>query len=143
MLDFDDTPFKMVKKYACMAMDFHELGGLLILKSSARSYHIIFNRRVTWSENMRIMAWVSYVLCPWLSSSQSSERARASLSLLLYLRMQCIKQSSALRTSPKGSKSSPRVVYREGEQDDRIASYLDKRRLLKAVLKYESEHPYE
>lgn len=140
MLDLDGAPFKMVKKYSLMAMDFHELGGLLIIKSSEKSYHVVYNRRVSWSENQRIMGWVSYVLCPWLSLSESSERAKASLNLLLYMRMQGIKQSSALRTSPKGSKPSPRIVYREGDQDDRIANYLEKRRLLKKVLKYKTEH---
>jgi len=143
MLDFDNAPYKMVKKYACMAMNFHGLGGLMILKSSEKSYHVVFNRKVPWTENQRIMAWVSYVMCPWLRLSESSERALASLNLLLYLRMQCIKQSSALRTSPNGSKSSPRIVYREGDQDNRIANYLDKRRILKSVLQYESDHPYD
>lgn len=143
MLDFDDTPFKMVKKYARMAMNFHKLGGLIILKSSEKAYHVVYNRRVTWSENQRIVSWVSYVVCPWLRLSETSQRARTSLNILLYQRMQAIKQSSALRTSHKGSKPSPRIVYREGEQDDRIASYLEKRRLLKKVSKYESDHLYE
>ena len=91
MLDFDDTPFKMVKKYALGAMDFHKLSGLIILKSSEKAYHVVFNRRVTWSENKRIANWVSYVVCPWLRLSETSQRARTSLNTLLYQRMQAIK----------------------------------------------------
>ena len=70
MLDFDDTPFKQVKYWAQVAMKHYGLGGFLILKSSENHYHVVFNRRVDWAENMSIVAWVS------LQSNNQRARAR-------------------------------------------------------------------
>lgn len=41
--------------------------------------------------------------------------------------MQCIKKSSTLRVGPKGEKPSPRIVYREGNEDTQIKEYLETR----------------
>jgi len=117
MLDFDDTPFKKVKYWAQVAMKHFELGGFLILKSSENHYHVVFNHRVNWAENMSIVAWVS------LQSNNQN--------MLRYLRMQCIKKSSTLRIGPKGEKPSPRIVYREGNEDTQIKEYLETRKFLK------------
>ncbi len=56
-LDFDYTPFKKVKYWALRTMKWFNLGGFIIIKSSKQSYHVLFNRKVSWSENMRIVAW--------------------------------------------------------------------------------------
>ena len=40
-----------------------------------------------------------------------------------------------LRISPKGDKPSPRIVYREGRQDNQIKSYLEHRRIIKDIVK--------
>ena len=50
-------------------------------------YHVLFDRSVTWDRNMHIVAWVA------LESRN--------LKLQRYLIMQCIKESSTLRFSPK------------------------------------------
>ena len=55
MLDMDDTDFKTVQYWADRAMNWFDLGGYIILKSSSGCYHVVFNRSVTWSENMRII----------------------------------------------------------------------------------------
>jgi hypothetical protein len=49
-LDFDDTDFRTVKYCA---------RGFIILRSSEKSYHVVFDRPVSWSENFRIMSWVA------------------------------------------------------------------------------------
>ena len=121
MLDFDDTPFKTVKYWAQTAMKHFGLGGFLILKSSENHYHVVFNRRVDWAENMSIVAWVS------LQSSNQN--------MLRYLRMQCIKKASTLRVGPKGEKMVPRIVYRDGKEDEQINLFLKHRRLIKNILK--------
>jgi len=120
MLDFDETPFKTVKYWAQIALKHFGLGGFLILKSSENHYHVVFNRKVDWAENMSIVAWVS------LQSNNQN--------MLRYLRMQCIKKSSTLRVGPKGEKSSPRIVYREGKEDNQINLFLKHRRLIKRLL---------
>jgi hypothetical protein len=40
-------------------MEWFKLEGFIILKSSENNYHVVFNRRVSWPENMKIVAWVS------------------------------------------------------------------------------------
>jgi hypothetical protein len=121
MIDFDNTLFKQVKRWALRTTRFHRLEGFLILRSSKNSYHVVFNRRVSWSENMRIVAWVSL-----LSGNEKLKK---------YFLMQCIKQSSTLRLSPKGEKGSPRVVYRFGKQDAQIHDYLCFRGRIKRIQK--------
>jgi hypothetical protein len=121
MIDFDNTPFKFVKEWALRAMRFHKLDGLIILKSSKNSYHVVFDRPVSWSENMRIVAWVS------LLSGNGK--------LKTYLLMQCIKQSSTLRVSTRGERHSPRIVYRFGKQDKQIKKFLSERRRIKGIIR--------
>lgn len=125
-LDFDNTPFKDVKHWATRADNFHELGGFLTLKSSDNCYHVVFNRSVDWSENMRIVAWVC----------QQSKNYK----LTGYLVMQCIKEASTLRVSPKGDKLSPRIVYRCGEEDIEIRNFLHYRRKIKDYIRVARAH---
>ena len=121
MLDFDDTIFKQVKYWAQVTMKHFGLGGYLILKSSENSYHVVFNRKVVWAENMSIVAWIS------LQSKNQD--------MLRYLRMQCIKKSSTLRVGPKGEKPSPRIVYRDGNEDAQIKEFLETRTYIKTMIK--------
>lgn len=120
-LDFDDTSFKTVKSWALMTMKKFRLEGFIILKSSENSYHIVFNRLVSWSENTRVIAWVSLL---------SHNRA-----LTKYLQMQCIKESSTLRVSEKQEKASPRIVYRYGKQDRQINDFLKFRGNIKSIIR--------
>ena len=121
MLDFDDVTFKTAKYWAFRTMKFHKLEGFIILKSSENCYHIIFNRSVDWSENMRIVAWVSL-----LSNNKGTQK---------YHLMQCIKQASTLRISDKKQKPSPRIVYKYGKQNDQIRSFLEYRKLIKRIIR--------
>jgi hypothetical protein len=120
-LDFDHTPFDTVKYWAKRVMNRFNLEGFIILKSSEESYHVAFNRLVSWSENMKSVAWVSL-----LSHNAMLEK---------WFLMQCIKGSSTLRVSPKREKPSPRIVHRSGKQDQQIKEYLSHRRLIKSILK--------
>jgi hypothetical protein len=121
MLDFDDTALKTVKHWASRVMRWFKLGGYLILRSSKSHYHVVFNRKVSWSENMRIVAWVSL---------QSHNRG-----LIKWFLMQCIKQSSTLRVSNKREKSSPRIVFRFGKQEQQIKCFVKNRYLIKQIIK--------
>lgn len=120
MLDFDDTPFGDVKYWAFRAMKWFRLNGFMIQRSSENNYHVVFDQ-VSWSENVRIMAWVSLM----------SHKPRLLKSFL----MQCIKQGSTLRVSRKGSKPSPRVVSRYGKQDSQIKEFLDFRKMVKNMMR--------
>lgn len=121
MLDFDSTPFKKVKYWASRIMKYFSLEGFLVLKSSKNSYHIVFNRKVSWTENVRIMAWACLESC--------NER------LVKWFLLQCRKEESTLRVSAKGKKPSPRIVYRCGRQDAEIRNYIRHRSLIKSIIR--------
>jgi len=120
-LDFDETTFKNVKYWADRTRKWFKLGGYIILKSSKGCYHVVFNRSVSWTQNLNVVAWVG------LHSQNSG--------LIKWLLMQCIKQSSTLRISPKREKPSPRIVFRHGKQDQQISSFLKMRDLTKKIIK--------
>lgn len=118
-IDFDETSFSTVKYWALRAMKWFRLKGCVILKSSKKCYHVVFDHEVSWSENMRIVAWVSL---------QSHSR-----SLCKWFLMQCIKGCSTLRVSPKCEKPSPRIVYRCGEQGHSVKDFLENRKIIKQI----------
>jgi len=97
------TSKSKVSKWAFRVMKKFRLGGFLILKSSANCYHIVFDRPVSWSENVKIVSWVSLY--------------SRNVKLDKWFHLQCFKEKSTLRVSPKGDKPPPRIVYRYGKQD--------------------------
>jgi hypothetical protein len=120
-LDFDNTPYKTVEYWYMRVLNWFKLEGYIILKSSTNCYHVVFNRPVSWTENMHIIAWVS------LESNIEK--------LVRYLQMQCIKESSTLRISSKKGKPSPRIIKRFGKQDKEIRNFLKYRRRTKRIIK--------
>ena len=121
MLDLDNVSFKTARYWARWSMKFFDLWGFIILKSSKDHYHAVFDRTVTWSENMSIV-----------SSAVINSR---NLGLQRWFNQQCRKIGSTLRVGPKGDKPSPRIVYREGREDDRIKNFLKFRRQIKNIMK--------
>jgi hypothetical protein len=119
-LDFDGVPFKTVKYWAERACRWFKLEGFIILKSSEKHYHVVFNRPVTWVKNVHIMNWVAM---------------ESQISKLDYALMQGIKESSTLRVGPKGEKPSPRIVYCAGKKKGEIYNYLKKREEIKCNIK--------
>jgi hypothetical protein len=119
-LDFDKTPFKTVKYWAMRTMRWFKLKGFIILKSSKDSYHVVFDRKVSWRKNMHIVAWVCLL---------SQHKA-----LTKWFLMQCIKEGSTLRVSAKKEKLEPRVVFRYGSQTNQIAEFLAYRKIVKSII---------
>ena len=109
-LDFDNVAFKAVKYWALRVMKWFKLRGFIILKSSKNHYHVVFDKPVTWTKNLHVVAWVAL-------ESKNPKLQR-------YLIMQCIKESSTLRISLKNEKSPPRIVFRYGMQNHEIRSFL-------------------
>jgi len=119
MLDFDEMSFSSVRYWSEFALEKFRLNGFIILKSSKKSYHIVFDRYVSREENLAIVAWVGIL--------------SKSVPLLRYLAMQCIKMSSTLRVTPKGHKSSPSIVYTYGSQNNAVKDFLEYRQLVKQI----------
>ena len=120
-LDFDNRSFRNTKYWADRALKRFRLRGFVVLKSSVNHYHVVFDRKVSWAENLCVVGWVA--VC-----SRNKE-------LLKWLAMQCIKGASTLRVAPKEDKPSPRIVYRYGEKNRQIESFLKYRRLIKRMHK--------
>ncbi|MEM2108001.1 MAG: hypothetical protein QXL10_01795 [Candidatus Bathyarchaeia archaeon] len=118
MADLDNTPFSLVKQIAECAVKRFRLGGFLILKSSAKHYHLVFDKPCTWNKVVKVISWIAIM----------SGRSAA----WKYVCMQGIKGYCTLRVSPKplspqGVKPSPRIVYRHGTQDSMTKAYLEVR----------------
>ena len=119
-LDFDNTRFKTVKYWAMRTMKWFKLKGFIILKSSKNNYHVIFDKKVSWTKNTHIVAWVSL-----LSQNKNLQK---------WFLMQCIKEGSTLRVSEKKEKPQPRIVYRYGSQQNQIAEFLAYRKIVKSII---------
>lgn len=120
-LDFDDTTFRNVKYWANRALVWFKLGGYVILRSSEKSYHVVFDKTVSWTQNMMIVAWVAL---------HSQNRG-----LVVWFIMQAIKKSSTLRISNKLKKHSPRIVYKYGKQNTQIQEFLAYRKHIKHIVR--------
>jgi hypothetical protein len=126
MLDFDDLGYSEVKYWAFSILKKFRLGGFVILQSSERHYHIIFDRKLTYAKCVSVIADV----CLYAKSE--------SLSRWFYL--QCIKGEFTLRVSAKGKKPSPKIVFRYGKQDKEIKEFLQYRQLVKNNLRNITKH---
>ncbi|MFX0201576.1 MAG: hypothetical protein ACFFCW_36130 [Candidatus Hodarchaeota archaeon] len=120
-LDFDNTPFRIVKRWALRILRRFKLEGFIILKSSANCYHVVFNRRVSWEENVKIIAWACLIT--------------KHKKLTGWFIFQCVKKGSTLRISCKKGKPSPRIVDRHGKQDKEIRNFTQCRKSIKCILR--------
>jgi hypothetical protein len=126
-LDFDHVSLNTVRYWARRTMRWYHLGGFVILESSPHCYHVVFDRTVTWTENVTIMAWVALM---------TKHRK-----LTGWFIMQCIKQASTLRVSPKDEKPKPRIVRRAGSQNAEIKTFLRYRVMINDFLRKLTTHP--
>jgi hypothetical protein len=120
-LDLDDMPYLKVKEIVILIMNLFDLGGYLILKSSDNCYHVVFDRYVSWGQNVAIMARVSLLLI------------KKNTKVLKWFLMQCIKGSSTLRVTPKKDKPAPRVVFTFSEQNHAVTNFLKERERIKRI----------
>lgn len=100
-------------------MEWFKLEGFTIDEIQHENLHVVFNRRVSWTENMRIVAWVSL-----LSHNRMLEK---------WFVMECIKEASTLRVPPKRNKPSPRILFTYGKQDDQTREFLGYRKLIRNI----------
>jgi hypothetical protein len=120
MLDFDHTTLETVIFWSKSAKRFFKLGGFLVLESSEGSYHVVFNRAVSWADNLSIVASIAI---------RSRHRG-----LKRWLLLQCRKKSMTLRVSPKGTKQPPKLVHSEGKKDEQIREYVKYRSLISEII---------
>jgi hypothetical protein len=126
MCDLDNISFKKVKNLAFLTMKHFRLEGFLILKSSSKHYHVVFDKPKRWSEVVRIISWMGIM---------ANNR-----NVWKWICMQAIKKYCTLRVSPKpvnpvGFKPTPRIVYRYGSQNRQIQAFLTLRRCVLRIVK--------
>ena len=86
-----------------------------------KNYLVAFDRPVSWIKNVHIINWIA------LESG--------SVDLKQWVLMQCIKESSTLRFSPKIDKPIPKIVYRYGSQNNQIKELLETRKIILNIVK--------
>jgi hypothetical protein len=116
-LDYDKMKLKKVKYYAQRIKKWFRLEGFIILKSSKDSYHVLFNKTVSWTRNAEIMGWACFI-------------SSFNLPLMRYVVMQLIKKQSTLRVGFKRRKSYPKIVFRSGKQNCEIKYFLEYRKFI-------------
>jgi len=123
-----------------MMMKRSNLGGFIILESSSRtrhvldeqlgkvvwkykvkSYHIVFNEPVTYDKLVSMLAWLSMVV----KDGKLTE----------WFLMQLIKGTFTLRHGFKGKTKPPKIIYRYGKQDKKIAEFLANRKFILGFLR--------
>lgn len=126
-LDFDGKPLKTTKYWAKRAYNYFKLQGFRILKSSEGNYHIVFDRSLSWKENIEVIDWTALMV---------EGKQLKNCPLTKYAFMCGIKGVSCLRIGKKKvegkkEKPRPRTVFKFGKQNNEIRSYLSFRRLLR------------
>jgi len=128
MADLDNMSFKRVKSLALLTMEKFRLNGFIILKSSPKHYHVVFDKPMRyWSSVLKVIAWMGIV---------GNNR-----NLWKWMCMQAIKGYCTLRVSPKpinshSCKPIPRIVFRHGSQTNMIKEYLTFRKRILRIIKH-------
>jgi hypothetical protein len=86
---------------------------------------VVFDRSVSWKENVEIMSWVSLMV---------EGRRLKNCPLTKYALMCGIKTVSCLRIGKKKEKPSPRTVFKSGKQNNEIEHYLEFKKNLRRFL---------
>ena len=126
MCDLDNVSFREAKDLAFLTMERFRLEGFIILKSSSKHYHLVFDKPKRWSSVQKIIASIGI-------NSNNPE-------VWKWVCMQVRKGFCTLRVSPKplnphGFKPVPRVVYRYGSQNLQIKWFLSMRRCVLRMVK--------
>jgi hypothetical protein len=105
LLDLDNMTFKKAKWIAETLLKKHRLEGFLLIRSSRRCYHAVFNRYLSWKKITEVL--FSMHEC------------------IRYAVQQMQNGHLALRISPKNGKNKPKVLIETGKTDKLIKDYLE------------------
>jgi hypothetical protein len=105
IVDLDNMTYRKVRWLARTLCREHKLEGYIIVRSSPRNYHLIFNRYLSW----KTITTVLFSL--W-------EAVRWAV-------FQLREGSLTLRISTKNGKNKPKIVFKTGKTNKLIADYMD------------------
>jgi len=126
MVDLDNVSFRKVKNLCLLALKMFNLEGFIILKSSPKHYHAVFDKPMRyWCDIVKVISWIGIMA--------------GNPNVWKWVCMQAIKKACTLRVSEKptknGAKPKPRIVYRYGSQYRQVRAFLEKRREILNVLR--------
>ena len=105
ILDLDNMKFKKALLIADSLKEKHKLEGFLLIRSSAKNYHVMFNRYLRWRTITKIL--FSQYEC------------------IRYAVLQMKEGMLALRVSRKNGKDRPIIIKTVGKKDKLISKYLE------------------
>jgi len=103
-LDLDDITEKKAKRLTEFLLNKYKLEGYILIKSSKKHYHVVFNRYLTWKKTLQIL--VNIHKC------------------LNWMLWQIRKGEITLRISTKKAKNKPIILLTKGQTDKLISDYL-------------------
>ncbi len=105
ILDLDNMKYRKALAIASDLCKRHRLEGFLLIMSSPKNYHAVFNRYLSWRKITKIL--FSRYEC------------------VRYAVFQMMQGALTLRISGKNGKNKPRIVYRVGKENKLIKDYLE------------------
>ena len=105
ILDLDNMKFKKARWLARTLCKQYKLEGYLLIKSSEKNYHVVFNRYLSWRTITKII-FRQYEALRWAVFQMQSG----------YL---------TLRISKKNGENKPKILLKVGKQDKLIKDYLE------------------
>ena len=111
VLDLDNMKFKKALWLAETLMKKHKLEGFLLIKSSDKNYHVVFNRYLSWKTITKIL-FSQYESLRWAVFQMKEGQL-------------------TLRVSKKNNKSKPKVLLTVGKTDKLIRDYIEVYRMFR------------
>ena len=105
LLDLDNMKFHKAFWIAENLMKKHRLGGFLLIKSSNKNYHVVFNRYLSWRTITKILFGM-YECVRWAVFQMKEGQL-------------------TLRISKKNGKNKPEILLNVGKADKLIKDYLE------------------
>jgi len=105
MLDLDNMKYKKAKWTAESLLKDYKLEGFLLIRSSKKNYHVVFNRYLRWKTITKIL--FSMYEC------------------VRYAVFQMKEGKLTLRISKKNGKDKPKILRQVGKTDKLIKDYLE------------------
>jgi len=105
LLDLDNMKYKKALRIAETLLKRHKLEGFLLIRSSYKNYHVVFNRYLSWKTITKIL-FSLYECVRWAV-------------------FQIKEGQLTLRVSKKNGKDKPKIVGHIGKTDKLIKDYLE------------------
>ena len=105
IMDLDNMKFRKALWIAETLMKRYKLEGFLLIQSSDKSYHVVFNRYLSWKTITKIL-FSQYESIRWAV-------------------FQLKEGMLTLRISKKNNKDKPKILHQVGRTDKLIKDYLE------------------